>query len=132
VSRSARPVGAERRHRTSAVMRDGLPERSEAARLAAADWRLSAALQHCNRPAETARSNFEWRSRGSCLQEDPELFFPHPGEDPSPAMAVCRRCAVVGMCLATALTMGEVEGVWGATTGEERRGMHPTWQALRA
>ena len=80
------------------------------------------------RGAVTHRSmHAHWRSRGLCLQYDPELFFPHPAEDPSPALVVCRRCPVQAECLAGALTAGEVEGIWGATTPDERQVMRRVW-----
>jgi hypothetical protein len=127
MSRAARLPGAEPRRRMPA---GDLLDRGDAARIAAADWRLAAALPHASAAGGPLRSDLRWRARGACLQEDPELFFPHPGEDPSPAVAVCRRCSEVGLCLATALTMGEVDGIWGATTGDQRRAMRPTWLSL--
>ncbi len=73
----------------------------------------------------------QWRSRGACLRVDPELFFPNAAEDPSPALAVCRDCVVLGPCLAAALDTGECDGVWGGTTPDERRPMRDVWQAGR-
>lgn len=70
----------------------------------------------------------DWRAQGLCQGVDPELFFPHPAEDPSRALATCRRCPVAGPCLATALDLGDAEGVWGATTGGERRPMYAAWR----
>ncbi len=69
----------------------------------------------------------QWRSQGECLRHDPELFFPNAAEDPSPALEVCGSCAVVGPCLAAALDAGDCDGVWGATTPEERRLMREAW-----
>jgi hypothetical protein len=69
----------------------------------------------------------EWRSKGECLRHDPELFFPNAAEDPADALKVCASCAVVGACLAAALDSGECDGVWGATTPEERRTMRAAW-----
>lgn len=68
-----------------------------------------------------------WRSRGACLQHDPETFFPNAAEDPAPALEICRTCTVLGPCLAAALDSGECDGVWGATTPEERRPMRDVW-----
>lgn len=70
-----------------------------------------------------------WRSRGLCLRLDPELFFPNPTDDPAPAVEICNRCPVKGPCLAAALDAGECDGVWGATTTDERRAMRPVWVA---
>jgi hypothetical protein len=69
----------------------------------------------------------QWRSRGECLRHDPELFFPNAAEDPADALRVCSTCEVLGPCLAAALDAGECDGVWGATTPEERRAMRAAW-----
>jgi hypothetical protein len=68
-----------------------------------------------------------WRSRGLCLRHDPEVFFPETLEDPTPALAICGCCPVRGACLATALDVGECDGVWGGTTPRERRFMRAAW-----
>jgi hypothetical protein len=73
-----------------------------------------------------------WRARGLCVQQDPELFFPTVADDHAPAIAVCRACPVRGACLAAALDCGECDGVWGATTAEERRPMRQAWMSARA
>jgi WhiB family transcriptional regulator, redox-sensing transcriptional regulator len=70
----------------------------------------------------------DWRHRAACRDEDPNLFFPIGSTGPSlawieDAKAVCLgRCTVVGECLQFALEHG-LDGVWGATTEEERRAM---------
>ena len=69
----------------------------------------------------------QWRSRGECLRHDPEIFFPNAAEDPADALKICGTCTVVGACLAAALDSGECDGVWGATTPEERRAMRAAW-----
>jgi len=69
----------------------------------------------------------EWRSRGQCLKHDPELFFPNAAEDPGDALRICGDCEVLGPCLAAALDAGECDGVWGATTPDERRAMRAAW-----
>jgi len=68
-----------------------------------------------------------WMSRGACQGQDPELFFPIAADGPavqqiSAAKAVCGRCAVRVMCLSYALSSAQ-DGIWGGTTGEERRAM---------
>ena len=70
-----------------------------------------------------------WRTGGLCLQQDPELFFPHAAQDPQPAVEICQRCPVLGPCLATARETGACDGVWGATTVDERRTMRGAWLA---
>jgi hypothetical protein len=92
----------------------------EAVRRVRRDPRFRAALDHRIPDAS-------WRSRGECLRHDPELFFPNAAEDPADALAICATCTVVGACLAAALDAGECDGVWGATTPEERRAMRAAW-----
>src|SRR5579859_3391524 len=92
----------------------------DAARRARRDPRFREAVVH--RVPEP-----QWRSRGECLRHDPELFFPNAAEDPTPAIQICRGCPVLGPCLAAALDSGECDGVWGATTPEDRRPMRDVW-----
>lgn len=65
----------------------------------------------------------DWRAQGLCLREDPDLFFPVGGINSGLAVlqtdeakAVCRRCPVTRQCLAWAIDVGPVEGIWGCTT----------------
>ena len=67
-----------------------------------------------------------WAASGACRQSDPELFFPVTTSGPAAgqvnkAKAVCARCPVRVPCLDFALDSGQAFGVWGGTTGEERR-----------
>lgn len=59
-----------------------------------------------------------------CADEDPELFFPEPGQvaQIGTAKAVCMSCPIRTACLSYALRHG-VEGVWSGTTEDERRAM---------
>lgn len=68
----------------------------------------------------------DWRSRGACVDEDPDLFFPIARSGPAAlqleqAKAVCRRCPVCRECLSWALRTGQESGVWGGTGEDERR-----------
>lgn len=70
----------------------------------------------------------QWRTAGACLDADPELFFPVGTTGPAAAQAeaakrICRACAVARECLDWALSVGDIEGVCGGTTGDERRVM---------
>lgn len=60
----------------------------------------------------------------SCLEED--LFFPDGDShryDPqiAAAKAYCEACPVVEQCLAFAMGIWQIEGIWGGTTEKERR-----------
>jgi WhiB family redox-sensing transcriptional regulator len=62
----------------------------------------------------------------ACRMEEPELFFPVGTSGPAlvqtaRATAVCRRCPVMSLCRAWALTTGQAAGVWGGMTEDERR-----------
>ncbi|MCL2453687.1 MAG: WhiB family transcriptional regulator [Micrococcales bacterium] len=70
----------------------------------------------------------DWRHRASCLDEDPELFFPIGNTGPAlqqidQAKAVCQRCDVVETCLAWAIETGQDAGVWGGMSEDERRAL---------
>ncbi len=70
----------------------------------------------------------DWRHRATCLDEDPELFFPIGNAGPAllqieEAKAVCRRCEVTETCLKWALESGQDTGVWGGLSEDERRAL---------
>ena len=72
----------------------------------------------------TVRMN--WREDAACRDADPELFFPIGTTGPGSRQAeeakrVCRTCPAQSQCLAWALDNGVTDGVWGATTADERR-----------
>lgn len=73
-------------------------------------------------------SREDWRSKGACLNEDPELFFPVGNTGPAilqtaEAKAVCKRCDVREKCLEWALDAGQDHGVWGGLSEDERRSL---------
>jgi len=70
----------------------------------------------------------DWRSRGACLDADPELFFPLSSSGPAArqitrAKLVCGGCRVRAECLDFALATNQMHGVWGGTSEDERRMM---------
>ncbi len=88
-------------------------------------------------PAQDAPGVMDWMSRGACLREDPELFFPIAAGGPAleqinAAKRVCLRCPVRTACLSFGLKTAQ-EGIWGGATPEERRAMrkHPALAAVR-
>jgi WhiB family redox-sensing transcriptional regulator len=67
----------------------------------------------------------EWWQSAACQEADPELFFPvaarGPGRDEiARAKQVCAGCRVSRQCLQFALATGQMHGVWGGTTEDER------------
>jgi len=70
----------------------------------------------------------DWRHHALCRDEDPELFFPVGTAGPAAtqvdaAKQVCRSCAVSTDCLEWAIETGQDNGVWGATSEDERRAL---------
>lgn len=70
----------------------------------------------------------DWRDGATCRHHDPELFFPEGTAGPAKqeadrAKQLCRSCPVRTPCLDFALRHGLAFGIWGGTTGEERRVM---------
>lgn len=68
----------------------------------------------------------DWRSSAACMSADPDLFFPISSAGPAlsqvaQAKAICGSCQVRQACLDFALATGQVHGVWGGTTEEERQ-----------
>lgn len=63
----------------------------------------------------------DWQRDALCAQTDPELFFPEKGMPAHKARTVCMACEVRPQCLEFALTTGQVYGVWGGYTEQQRR-----------
>jgi WhiB family transcriptional regulator, redox-sensing transcriptional regulator len=74
-----------------------------------------------------------WEDQARCLQYDPELFFTPRGKAERRAKQVCANCPVTAECLAYALETRVEFGVWGGTTGNERRMLlrHPSVSVFR-
>ena len=74
-----------------------------------------------------------WQTHAACRGLGDEVFFATDNERgrslrrrENAAKAVCARCPAVDPCLETALSSGEVYGVWGGLTPAERLGLQPT------
>jgi WhiB family redox-sensing transcriptional regulator len=76
--------------------------------------------------------DLSWKSNGACRWVEPDLFYPISDGDAGPAKEVCASCGVQARCLEFALASREWEGVWGGTTGTERRAMLRRQRALTA
>ncbi len=66
-------------------------------------------------------TNLSWRQRGACRGLDPGIFYPPSDDEAEEAKAICASCPVREPCLEFALETREAEGIWGGTTGRERR-----------
>jgi WhiB family transcriptional regulator, redox-sensing transcriptional regulator len=68
----------------------------------------------------------DWRDDAACLHADPDLFFPVGTIGPAldqvdEAKRICQACPVQQRCLAWALDLHLVSGIWGGATEDERR-----------
>jgi WhiB family transcriptional regulator, redox-sensing transcriptional regulator len=82
------------------------------------------------RPA--SQDSDTWRTSALCRHADPDLFFPVGTtgtaiEHIEAAKAVCERCPVKEPCLQFAIETNQENGVWGATSEEERRALRRAW-----
>jgi WhiB family redox-sensing transcriptional regulator len=76
----------------------------------------------------TGAGNGDWRDQASCLDKDPELWFPIGSTGPAvpqieKAKAWCRTCPVMQTCLRWALDTSQDAGVWGGLSEDERRSL---------
>lgn len=86
---------------------------------------LPCALSADARKVEPVIGYVNWREDAACLHGDPDLFFPISMTGPAvdqidEAKRICRTCPVRKPCLAWALSMRDVAGIWGGTTEAER------------
>jgi WhiB family redox-sensing transcriptional regulator len=77
-------------------------------------------------PRAASLATTTWRDAGYCRDKDPNLFYPLGRgrtalEQIDAAKAYCRTCPSREPCLAYALASGQLLGVWGGTSPEERR-----------
>ena len=63
----------------------------------------------------------EWMRWGSCRDQPQRRFFPRRGHDTRLAKLICEGCAVQFECLAFAMVDDTLEGIWGGTSGWQRR-----------
>lgn len=66
-----------------------------------------------------------WVARGACKGRDITIFFPVRGDNSAVKQAkeICGTCVVKDECLAYALRTDQEAGIWGGTSGRERREM---------
>ena len=68
----------------------------------------------------------EWHARAACRGMGASAFFPSRGANAgtmSRARDTCSRCTVTVECLDYALADSDLTGIWGGSTGTERRAM---------
>jgi WhiB family redox-sensing transcriptional regulator len=69
------------------------------------------------------RAGLAWMDDALCAQVDPDLFFPpyRAAHIARAARRVCAACPAAEPCRRYALTDPDLDGIWGATTPDERR-----------
>ena len=72
------------------------------------------------RPADIP-SPGAWALQGVCRGVDTDVFFPTRGGVPGAARQLCDRCPVAAPCRTYALTYPGLQGIWGGTSGKDRR-----------
>jgi WhiB family redox-sensing transcriptional regulator len=73
----------------------------------------------------------KWHSRGLCVGEDPEVFFPSHGDPGAAARTICAFCLVRKECLIYATAADEL-GIWGGLDQQERRNLKRRQQRRNA
>jgi WhiB family redox-sensing transcriptional regulator len=82
-------------------------------------------------PDPSASALGEWHSRGLCVGEEPEAFFPSRGDPGTGARQVCAACSVRDECLGYATAADEF-GIWGGLDQQERRNLKRRQQRKNA
>jgi len=77
-----------------------------------------------------------WRDDAACAGMDTAIFFPISSGDPRVAeatrlsvrvaKAICNECPVIDACLQEAIRLGDVHGIFGGMTGNERSALGKT------
>lgn len=87
---------------------------------------LASPMNTCRPPTPESASP-DWRSRGSCRDVDPMVFYGPDRERAAArrrrvamAKAICQSCPVRRVCLRQSLRFSEPHGVWGGLTADER------------
>lgn len=66
-------------------------------------------------------SNDDWRNWAECRKHDPEMWWANDDRQRQAQEICVTDCPVVSECLAHALALGNVEGVWGGLTQAGRK-----------
>ena len=65
-------------------------------------------------------TDLNWRQRGACKNEDPEIFFRDSARSIKRAKEICARCPVQAACLTWALNSDDQWSVAAGMTVQER------------
>lgn len=67
--------------------------------------------------------NEEWMSDASCLESNPDAWFPEVGNSHESKIvkAICKECPVKDLCLEYALLYRIEWGIWGGLSANERK-----------
>ena len=68
----------------------------------------------------------EWMRHAACRHHPTRLWFPERGEPTHPAKNICNTCPVRQQCLDYALEIPNCVGIWGGTSGRQRREIRNT------
>ena len=82
-------------------------------------------------PGPAAPALGAWHSRGLCIGEDPEVFFPSRSDPGAGARRICATCSVRKECLSYATAADEF-GIWGGLDQQERRNLKRRQQRRNA
>jgi WhiB family redox-sensing transcriptional regulator len=63
----------------------------------------------------------DWFERALCAEVGPDPFFPKRGGSVAPAVSICRACPVRAECLAYAMDVDDLHGVWGGMSEQGRK-----------
>ena len=69
-------------------------------------------------------ANTDWMAEGICSSVGGDLFFPEAGDSIAQPKKICSLCPVRSECLEYALNFPGIQGIWGGTSGTERRAIH--------
>jgi hypothetical protein len=114
-TRDTSSAAAERRRE-----RNRIGKQRQRARAAGRHFEPGARL-HARTPRPPAPAAWALPGDGACRDEDPDLFFPEPGEDDTKAKAICEWCPIRAQCLALAIANREEYGIWGGVNLETAR-----------
>lgn len=94
--------------------------------------RRSLIIEAVDRVDLIVEGDVSWVPKAACRPYPKEMFFPKrgDGQSVSDAKAICASCDVRSDCLEYALRTDQEIGIWGGTSGRERRAMKPMYAEM--